>query len=167
MSNFKVFISHSNKENDNQLVNRIASGLRSTGIRPYIAEKDRQPGCYICQKIQDNIEDSDVAIGIWTKNSKDSDYVKYEMGYADGCIPCFLLVEKGVRVFDPFQGREYIEFNPNDPTSGLSGVMETLKEMKKKKESDAFWGKVGIVAGVIAGAAAVYGAHKYLSSKKK
>lgn len=146
------------------IVRKIANELRKSGITPYIAEENREPGCYLAEKIESNIKSSDWVIGLWTKDSTQSKYVNQELGVAIGAnIPHFLFVEQGVPVEGFSVGREHIPFDPTDPSLGLKQVKERI-DQKHMEKSDAELGMliVGVVVSVIAAITLIF-----LATRKK
>ena len=137
MVEFKVFISHTNGPEDMTVVRKLARNLQLAGVKVYIAEDDRQPGNYLAEKIKRNIMDSDWVIGLWTIDSSKSAYVNQELGFSEGKKPYALLVQRGVPVKGFPEGREYILFDPNDPTLELTQMAKFIQKCKFKKDEDA------------------------------
>ena len=130
---YRVFISHSVR--DLREVELLAEILDEYGIETYVAERDRQYGKELSQKIKRNIENSDAILVLWTNNSKHSGWVNQEIGYAEKCNKLIIpLVEKGVKPKGFLEGREYINFNKYDVEDAMVDVAEHLEEQKIEKE---------------------------------
>lgn len=140
MVKFTVFISHTNGASDMTVVKEMASQLKKIGVHPYIAEEDRVPGSNLAEKIKNNINICDMAIGLWTKNATNSKYVNQELGYFEGSgKPYFLFVENGVKPSGFAEGLEHIPFDSKDPAIGLNYVTDYMNKMKCDKENKEYW----------------------------
>jgi len=151
---YKVFISYS--VTDYEAVEELADVLESYGIEPYIAERDLQYGGYLTEKIKNNIDNSDAILVIWTNNSRHSDWVNQEIGYAERAgkqiIP---LIERGVKVKGFLEGREYVDMNPYNMIETMEGVGEYLDDFKIEKEQMEALTVIGGLAVGILGLAAL------------
>lgn len=131
----KVFISHSTY--DIHIVNILANYLNANGLHAYIADRDRQIGKPISQKIRDNINNSDYFLVLYTRNSKDSAYVNQEIGLwnntnrAECIVP---LVEKGINPKGLLLGLEYIEYDPDNPSNSLNDAIYFLMDQSRNKK---------------------------------
>ena len=164
MDGYKVFISHTNSQADLEIVERVAAELGSIGIYAYIAERDRQLGVYLTDKIKANIRDSDLVVGIWTKMAEGSAYVNNELGYAEDRKSWYLLFEKGATVTGFAVGREYLEF---DRASLDESLISLVSDVLARREEKRISGEnailfFGALAAVLAGITAAY-----LTSTKK
>ena len=159
----KVFISHSTY--DIHIVNVLAKYLNANGIYAYIADRDRQIGKPISQKIRENINNSDYFLVLYTRNSKESAYVNQEIGLwrntlkANYIIP---LVEKGIVPQGLLLGLEYIEYDPYNPTNSLKDVIDFLMRQSRNKEIRE---GIGIAALVGIGVLALFGLSKLKDNK--
>ncbi len=161
----KVFISHSTY--DIHIVNVLAKYLNVNEIFAYIADRDRQIGKLISQKIRENINNSDYFLVLYTRNSKDSAYVNQEIGlwgntFKDNCI--IPLVEKEIVPHGSLSGREYIEYDPYNPTNSLNDAIDFLigqSRNKKIRES------IGIATLVGIGVLALFGLSKLNDNKNE
>ena len=151
---YKVFISHSVSDYKN--VEGLSDVLESYDIESYIAQRDLQYGRYLTEKIKNNIDNSDAVLVLWTNNSRHSDWVNQEIGYAERAgkqiIP---LVEKGVEVKGFLQGREYIDMNPYNMVETMDDVGEYLDDYKIEKEQMEALTVIGGLAVGILGLAAL------------
>jgi len=148
----KVFISHSTY--DIHIVNVLAKYLNANGIYAYIADRDRQIGKPISQKIRENINNSDFFLVLYTRNSKDSAYVNQEIGLWSNTIKanCIVpLVEKGIIPQGLLSGIEYIEYDPYNPNNSLNDAIDFLMRQSRNKEIREGIGIVTLVGiGVLA-----------------
>jgi hypothetical protein len=132
---YKAFISHSNS--DHRLVNHLYKVLAHFGITVYLAEYDLQPFQFLSTKVTQNIKDSDCVIVLLTKNGLASKYVHNEIGIAIGFgRPIIPIVEKGTSQNElaVLQGREYIEYEPNNSEVVLIKTAEYVRTLKLRKE---------------------------------
>lgn len=161
----KVFFSHSTY--DIHIVNVLAKYLNANGIYAYIADRDRQIGKPISQKIRENINNSDYFLVLLTRNSKDSAYVNQEIGLwrntfkANYIVP---LVEKGIVPQGLLSGLEYIEYDPYNPTNSLKDVIDFLMRQSRNKEIRE---GIGIATLVGIGALALFGLSKLKDNKNE
>jgi len=159
-----VFISHTNSPEDIEVVEQVGAELGSVGVMAYVAEKDRQLGNYLTEKIKANIMNSDLVIGIWTKSAAGSTYVSNELGFAEDKKPWYLLVEKGAKVKGFAEGREYLEF---DRANLSEALMQLVDDVRKRAEDKQTLGTIAIVAvGVLTTILAVFAA-AYLAKGKE
>lgn len=81
---YKVFISYSTA--DLALVNVIKTLLSfsNASCQVFIAEYDVAPGTPLTQKIIEEIVAADLFLLLWSRNSKESEYVIQEIGVAKG-----------------------------------------------------------------------------------
>jgi hypothetical protein len=169
MSGFKVFISHEDNPRDNSIVDSTEKMLKCANIIPYIALRDHhQLGRSVWEeKIRPNLDSSDVFVAIWTEISKESEWVRKEIKYAYANMAVrFLVIQKGEEIPKPYDKIDCIFFDPSNPNDALYDVVNSLKGMKRKKESNEFWGNVGIILLAIGTGIAV-GLAAYFASKKK
>jgi hypothetical protein len=133
---YRLFLSHS--ATDGQWVKWIADDAIKIGIEVYLYEHDTQPGKLIADKVNQAIVASDALMVLLTPNSQFSAYVQQEVGFAEArgklVIP---LVQPGVqeRSLAMLQGREYVAFDPRDPTRALASLLEYLQRLKAAKEA--------------------------------
>ena len=159
---YKVFISHSVR--DIRDVERLAEILEEYDIEAYIAERDRQYGKELSQKIKRNIENSDAILVLWTKNSKHSDWVNQEIGYAEKCERLIIpLIERGVKLRGFIGGREYVSFDIFNIEEAMEDVAEYLKERKIEKEQRE---KLQLIIGIGLGLIGLGGLAYWLSKRK-
>lgn len=149
---YTVFISHCMKPEDIALLNPILRNAALLGVQCYMAQHDTQAGVNLDAKIKQQILVSDCVLALITQNSIKSDWVKWEVGVATASgkrvIP---ILQKGVQVPAFLAGKEYIEFDPNDPETTVRAVSDYLHKLKiaDDKQKAIAWfviGGVGLLA---------------------
>ena len=131
---YSVFISHIST--DKEWVEQIEQRLWSEGIRPYLFERDPQPGKSISQKIQKAIRDSDALVVLVTEDGQNSKWLNAEIGYAKAVeIPIIPLVDSRINNPElPFIGdAEYIRVNFNNFADALPVLIKDLSKRKFNK----------------------------------
>jgi len=109
----KVFISHSFKDEDQALAQKLKEVLSTKGMEGYLAEKEKKYTLLISEKVQKRIKESDHLVAIITKNAMASASVNQELGYAlrEGIKPIIML-EKEVKEMGVLTyGRDPEEFS--------------------------------------------------------
>ncbi|MFA5119015.1 MAG: toll/interleukin-1 receptor domain-containing protein [Candidatus Omnitrophota bacterium] len=150
-----VFISHSTK--DMQIVDEFANILRLKGIEVYLAVLDAQPGTDLWGKIQANIRNSSCVLAIMTIDGSRSDIVNQEIATANAFkIPVVPIVEKGVTLKGVLVGKEYIEFDKNNPKQAYINADNYLDILKVQVENKKFIGKL-VLAGLAIWLISYYG----------
>ncbi len=135
--NYKIFISHSNSEQDKDLVEACREALVTCGLQGYFAEFDNQVGGILWDKIQREITLSDIFLVLWTKAGSKSGDVREEIGIALGrekrIIP---VVQQGTKVYGSLKSRgiEWITYKPKNEINALSNALTIIMELAKKKE---------------------------------
>ncbi|MEO0020254.1 MAG: toll/interleukin-1 receptor domain-containing protein [candidate division WOR-3 bacterium] len=132
---YKVFISHSTR--DRGIVISLANLLKDFGVEVIVAEWYLTPGARIDKKVFTQIRNSDCVVALLTRNGIRSNWVNQEIGYSfQENKPIIPLVEKGTDAKDlaALQGREYIEYDPNQPDQALKKLSTHIKSLKLKKE---------------------------------
>ena len=135
---YKVFISHSTR--DQGLVISLTNLLSKFGVDVFVAEWYLTPGESINDKILENIRSADCVVALLTRNGIRSNWVQQEIGYSLQCSKVIIpIVEKGIDQKDlaALQGREYIEYDPNEYQQALiklSTYVSSLKLGKEEKE---------------------------------
>jgi len=133
----KVFISHSTK--DMNIVNGFVNILRSKGIEAYMAVSDVQPGTDLWGKIESNMRSSSCVLTILTRDGSRSEMVNQEIATANTLkIPVVPIVEKGVRLKGVLEGKEYVEFDRNNPNQAYINANNYLEKLKLQIENKSF-----------------------------
>jgi hypothetical protein len=137
---YKIFISHSTK--DMSLIRQLENCLDNYGIDPTIAEDQRDPGSYLPEKFEQLIRENHFFLGILTKNSIRSEWVKRETNYALKITkPSILLVEEGAQVktsveWTPFKMDEPVEMIVEKVFEDINKLKDKLKRRKIQKTSE-------------------------------
>ena len=114
----RIFVSHSNHEDDAPLVREARDTVRRLGFEPYVAEEDSNLDKPLYPKILKSVLGSDGILLLLTEHGMKSVDVREELGYArmrneagGGEIKIMPLVEKGVRPTGLLAGAEYKEMD--------------------------------------------------------
>lgn len=130
----RVFISYSTK--DLRLVRALSKILTREDITVYVAYFDIKPGAHLWKKIEENIKQSSCLIAVLTKHGSRSEIVNQEIATANAVgIPVIPIVEKNVLLKGLLAGREYIEFDKENPAFAYRKLGEYLKGIKTLKFS--------------------------------
>ena len=130
----KIFISHSNSDRDNAIVEEAARIVKKAGFEPYVSEKDLRLGDDLWEKILDQILHCDGLIFLLTKDGAKSCDMREELGYARMCnemkdgeaVKIVPIVEKGVDPSGSFKGKEYKEIDlgkVRPPTEQIADII--------------------------------------------
>jgi nucleoside 2-deoxyribosyltransferase len=133
---YKVFLSHSTR--DQGIVVSLANLLTKLGIEVSVAEWYLRPGSKLDEKVFGQIKESDSVVVLLTQDGTRSSWVNQELGYALGAgKPIIPLVEKGITQSQlaSLQGKEYIEYNPNQPQESLTKASTFMNSLKLEKEN--------------------------------
>jgi len=141
---FKVFISHSSKDND--IVNSLYSVLKQSGIEVYAALFSYAPGIQLSKKILDGIRKSDCVLVLLTGRARMSNWVQNEIGMAKALGKLIIpIVEEGVKVPSILAGIEYIRFDKKEPLRTVEHIRRYFEQLKLQKERNAIFG-LGLAA---------------------
>lgn len=142
----KVFISHSTE--DIKLVEDFVNILRLKGIDVYVAFSDVQAGSDLWKKLESNIKNSNYVLAILTQDGLRSEMVNQEVATANAFnIPVVPIVEKGVNLKGVLTGKEYIEFDKENPRLAYQHAERYLGQLKEQIEKKKFIGKL-VLAGL-------------------
>jgi len=134
---FKVFISHSNSENDKGLVDACKEALITCGVTGYFAEGDNKAGQILWDKILREITYSEVFLVLWTKDGAKSGDIREEIGMAIGrerkIVP---IVEEGTIPQGSLKSRgiEWIPYQSGKEIDALSEALSIIMDLAKTKE---------------------------------
>lgn len=130
---FSVFVSHSVRDLD--VVYQFKYWLEVNGIGVYVADTQPQYGTPLPAKIANAINQSDCVVAILTTYGDRSDWVNQEIGYAvRGGKLVIPVVEQGVNLKGFIADVEYVTFQPNDPATAITNVINYLSRLKATKE---------------------------------
>ncbi len=141
---YTIFLSHSSR--DRAWVEWIAANAQGVGVSVYLYEHDPQPGVPIAAKVQERINLSDAVVVLLTRNSQASPYVQQEIGFAAARgKPIIPLLQPGVpkEALAMLEGREYVEFDFQQPQKALAVLLQYLQKRKALKEQ-----QVAVLVGV-------------------
>ncbi len=120
----RIFISYSH--NDRTHATRLESELKSAGAEVYVDYKGTRPGESFPERIEKALEWCDTLILLWTKEAKESRWVKLEWHYAleeeKRIIPCMV---DGTKLSPLLRTTQYFDFREID--SGMSQLFEALE----------------------------------------
>ncbi|WXG43950.1 MAG: toll/interleukin-1 receptor domain-containing protein [Promethearchaeati archaeon SRVP18_Atabeyarchaeia-1] len=133
---FRIFLSHSTR--DQGIVVTLANLMTKLGIEVLVAEWYLTPGSSLDEKVFQQIDESDSVVVLLTQNGVRSNWVNQELGYAlKAGKPVIPLVEKGIaeRQLGSLQGKEYIEYDPDQPQQSLTKASAFMNSLKLDKEN--------------------------------
>jgi hypothetical protein len=126
----QVFISHSSA--DAILVDWIATQVQAVGCRPYLAERDIQPGRALAEKVREEIAASAALLVVLTDSAHSSSYVQQEIGAAvQSGLQVIPLVEHGMAraQLAMLDGIEHIRFDRLDLADVSANLTAALLEI--------------------------------------
>ena len=133
---YKVFISHSATSEDAAIINQILQHSATLGIQCYMAEHDVQAGLPLKDKLQEEIQAADCLLAFVTRSTASSDWVKWEVGIADGMRKLVIpVVEQDIPLPGYIHGKEYISCYPADPAKTATSVSAYLTKLKVAKDN--------------------------------
>jgi len=135
---FKVFVSHTNHEDDKKILNVLSNLLSNNGISYLIAEDTPKYGEYLWRKIKSEINSADRVIILWTEHATESGAVREEIGITIGARKKFIpVIEEGVEKKGSQIGTEHIQFNLDlyeEAFNKLIGDLITFANEKAKRK---------------------------------
>ena len=132
---YKVFVSHSMKQEDLGIVYETSKQAKFSAIDCYIAERDWQFGKSLPQKVEKAIKYCDCFVAFWTVGGAHSAYVNQEIGFARACgRQRILVVEQGVSLKGFDVDKEYIELDRQNPFQAINVLNKYLCQLKSAKE---------------------------------
>ncbi len=91
MDKKKIFISFSSQKDKNKM-NAFFKAIKKDGtFEPIVVEKKKTPGKLFSEKVKEAIKQSDYFIPILTRNSRTSQWVNQEIGFAEAQVKCVIL----------------------------------------------------------------------------
>jgi hypothetical protein len=152
LKNVTVFFSHSVQ--NQSLYSNMIHELDNQGFRVILGEEERQPGENLEEKFADLIDESDIFLGLITKEAIESEWVQFEVDYAyQEDKPMLLMVEEGVQGLDV--GFEYIEFSKDEDAAELNsklfqGLQDFVQRTKNRASETGIPSEVYYAAGGVA-----------------
>ena len=132
---YTVFISHSTK--DRGLVIALANVLTKFEVHVFVAEWYLTPDEPLDNNAFTHIDEADCIVVLLTEHGARSPWMQQEVNYAlKSGKPLIPLVKKGAHQKDlaALQGREYIEYDPENPQKALTKASSYVKLLNLKKE---------------------------------
>lgn len=146
---YKVFISYSTK--DFPLVEHVRNLLQHSSIEVFIAEYSVAPGQSLPAEIISAIKNCNLFILLWSRNSKESEWVPQEIGIAISekkpILPAVL--EPDISLPGFISNLKYLPVYKK-PGSALSWLRANVFEQAQKKEQTDGLVWLGLGAAVIA-----------------
>lgn len=120
---FNVFISYSTK--DLPTVEHVKRALAVPGVNVFIAEYSAEPGAPLAARIDAAIRTCNLFVLLWSRNSKESEWVPQEIGIARACskqiVP--IVMDKGLNLPGFIKDLKYAELH-----RGPEALMRWLRE---------------------------------------
>lgn len=121
------------------IVNEFVNILKLKGIDAYMAVSDIQPGTHLWDKIESNIRSSNCVLAILTQDGSRSEMVNQEIATANAFkITVVPIVERGVKLKGVLAGREYVEFDKDNPNQAYINANNYLERLKLQIENQKF-----------------------------
>ena len=146
---YTIFLSHSSK--DTSLLPFIQQAAEAAGASMFIAEHEVTPGVDLTKKIQQNLESSKAVIWLVTPNSRSSQIVQQEIGFALArkkiVIPIVVgnVIPEGMTL-----DIEYIRLDPLAPKATLNRLSNYIKDLAMKDRNATLIGLGAFVLGAFA-----------------
>lgn len=130
---YKVFISYSTK--DFPLVEHVRNLLQNSSVEVFVAEYSVMPGELLTAEIINAIKNCNLFILLWSRNSKESEWVPQEIGIAASerkpILPAVLHSDISLPGF--IRDLKYLPVYKN-PEGALSWLRANVFEQAQKKE---------------------------------
>lgn len=129
----RVFVSHATA--DQALVSWVSAQLEALGMQPYLAERDRQPGVPIADKVNEEIRTCDALLAVLTANGDCSRYVQHEIGAARmAAKPVVAVVDDKLASasLGMLDGVEHIAFDPGDLAALSAPLSAGLRSLRQR-----------------------------------
>lgn len=131
---YQVFISHSNYEEDQQMIKTLVTLLSNNGISYYIAEQSPKYGEILWKKVKSKIISADRVLILWTKHAAKSGDVREELGIIVGARKRFIpIIEKKVKPKGSLIGTEYILLNRDNYKDAFVNLTKELIKSSVEK----------------------------------
>jgi len=145
---YKVFISYSTK--DFPLVDYVRNLLQYSSVEVFVAEYSVVPGQSLPAEIIAAIKNCNLFILLWSKNSKESEWVPQEIGIATSekkpILP--VVLHQNISLPGFISSLKYLPLYKN-PDSALSWLRANVFEQAQKKEQTDGLVWLGLGAAVI------------------
>ena len=130
---FSVFISHSVSDLD--VIYQFKYWLEANRIEVYVGDTQPQYGILLPVKLSNAINQSDCVIAILTTYGDRSAWVNQEISYAARAGKLIVpIIEAGVDFKGFVLGVEHIPFQPQDPATAITNVINYLGKFRATEE---------------------------------
>lgn len=131
---FKLFVSYSTR--DLTEVEQLRLQLKDTPIEVFVAEHSIEPSQELAPAIASAIEECDLFVLLWSKNTKDSDWVSQEVGRAHALKKTILplLLTDGMSLPGFIQDLKHLSVF-RDPSGSLLAARSLILDAYKQKEA--------------------------------
>lgn len=142
---YRVFLSYSTKDlNVAETAGRI---LSSASIDVFMAERSVSAGDPLTERIKQAITDSDLFLVLWSKNSTESDWVRHEVGAADGQDKVILpvLLDRNAELPPPIRHLKYHKAF-EDPENAFTSIRDNVfaRAEQKQQRDGLIWLGLGL-----------------------
>lgn len=136
MMKFNIFVSYST--HDLPQAKALQKQIENTPIEVFVAKDSISPGEELTSSIREAIEKCDLFVLLWSKNAKDSDWVRQEIGEARGqkkkILP--LVLDEGIKLPAFISDLKYIPLF-KDLEKGLKEAGQFIEnEYRNKKDKN-------------------------------
>lgn len=140
---YRVFIAHTEAEEDKPIVDRCIDWLEANNIEYYLAELSLEPDKPLPVKIENAIKTSDCVLLIQTKRGALSTWVQQEAALSRAFTkPTIILLEKGVKVKGLLRDYGYLTLDRSNPDDALQKITDYFVNTKTSKEISETMGAI-------------------------
>jgi len=133
--NKRVFISHSNVNDDQVLVSALLEKLNRAGLEPILAEHSNASMAQLGEKVRDLIEGCDFFLALLTRTGHTSVWIQQELGFAYNHLrrdkTISVLVQDGVALGGFYTGLEYFLFDDSTFERDTESVISYFERVIK------------------------------------
>lgn len=140
---YELFISYSTK--DIAVVDHLKAILNSPSINLFVAEYSVQPSESLNQKIYPAIQNSDLFLLLWSKNSQESPWVAKEIEQAKAFNKTIfpVLLDEEAKIPAVLGDLKYLPAH-TDPAQAMQFIQKHVFEKAQKKQNEALlWLTIG------------------------
>ena len=149
----KVVISYATK--NFAWVERVRAVIATEDIDVFIAEYDAPTGADLLVSIESAIDDADLVVVLWSREARESNWVRDEVSIAKGknkmIIPVVLDDDRNLPQF--VKDLKYIDVTKN-PDKALADLKKIIDSRATQKNNRQLFGVLMSIVGVIIAAAA-------------
>jgi hypothetical protein len=135
---YRVFVSYSTK--DLPTVEKIQEMLSDPSVAVFVAEHSVAPGQSLIGTITRAIKTCDLFLLLWSKNSRESDWVRHELGIAAGNNKIIFPVMLGKDLSPPtfLKDIKYLSAG-DDPTAALKWLQISVFNRASQATKELGW----------------------------